>query len=125
MKRIEFKYHPNLYSDEIMIHEEGVCNCCVRKVSEYIYMAYSPEDTGCICLSCIHDGSAAEKLNAEFVQFAEEVSDPEKRDELFNVRPVTCRGREKTGWHAVMITALILVRLGSGNWRNSASKMRS
>ena len=70
MKRIEFKYHPNLYSDEILIHEEGVCNCCGRKVPEYIGTAYSPEDTDCICLSCIHDGSAAEKFNAEFVQFA-------------------------------------------------------
>lgn len=87
MKRIEFKYHPNLYSDEILIHEEGVCNCCGRKVPEYIGMAYSPEDTDCICLSCIHDGSAAEKLNAEFVQFAEDVSDPEKRDELFKRTP--------------------------------------
>ena len=87
MKRIEFKYHPNLYSDEILIHEEGVCNCCGRKVPEYIGTAYSPEDTDCICLSCIHDGSAAEKLNAEFVQFAEDVSDPEKRDELFKRTP--------------------------------------
>ena len=50
MKRIEFKYHPNLYSDEILIHEEGVCNCCGRKVPEYIGTAYSPEDTDCICL---------------------------------------------------------------------------
>lgn len=45
MKRIEFKYHPNLYSDEILIHEEGICNCCGKKVSEYIGMAYSPEET--------------------------------------------------------------------------------
>ena len=79
MKRIEFKYHPN--------HEEGVCNCCGRKVPEYIGMAYSAEDIDCICLSCIHDGSAAEKFGAEFVQFAEEVSDPEKRDELFKRTP--------------------------------------
>ena len=45
MKRIEFKYHPNLYSDEILIHEEGICNCCGKKVSEYIGTAYSPEET--------------------------------------------------------------------------------
>ena len=50
-------------------------------------MAYSAEDIDCICLSCIHDGSAAEKFGAEFVQFAEEVSDPEKRDELFRRTP--------------------------------------
>ena len=44
MKRIEFKYHPNLYSDEILIHAEGVCNCCRRKVSESIGMAFSSEE---------------------------------------------------------------------------------
>lgn len=87
MKRIKFKYHPNLYTDEVLIHEEGVCNCCGKIVSEYIGMAYSAEDIDCICLSCIHDGSAAEKFDAEFVQFAEEVSDPEKRDELFKRTP--------------------------------------
>ena len=70
MKRIEFKYHPNLYTDEVLIHGERVCNCCRKTVSEYIDMVYSAEDLDCICLSCIHDGSAAEKFNAEFVQYA-------------------------------------------------------
>ena len=50
-------------------------------------MAYSAKDVDCVCLSCIHDGSAAEKFDAEFVQFAEAVSDPEKRDELFKRTP--------------------------------------
>ena len=47
MKRIEFKYHPNLYSDEILIHEEGVCNCCGRKVPEYGTLISTA------CLRCI------------------------------------------------------------------------
>ena len=44
MKRIEFKYHPNLYHDEVLIRSEGVCNCCGKTVSEYIGMAYSTEE---------------------------------------------------------------------------------
>lgn len=87
MKRIEFKYHPNLYTDEALIHEKGVCDCCGKTVNEYIGMAYSAKHLDCICLSCIHDGSAAEKFDASFVQFAEEVSDPVKRDELFHRTP--------------------------------------
>ena len=87
MKRIEFKYHPNLYSDEVLIHGDGVCNCCGKTVSEFIETAYSVEDIDCLCLSCVHDGSAAEKLNAEFVQDAEEVADLQKRDELFHRTP--------------------------------------
>ena len=92
MERIEFKYHPNLYSDEILIRGEGVCNCCGKKVTEYIDSVYSPEDLDCICLGCISDGSAAEKFDAEFVQYAEEVS----------ARRVICPGREKTGLHVAM-----------------------
>ena len=87
MKPVEFRYHPNLYSDEILVHGEGVCNCCGKPVSEYIDQVYSSEDVDCICLSCIHDGTAAEKFDAEFVQYAEKISDPEKRDELFKRTP--------------------------------------
>ena len=87
MKPVEFRYHPNLYSDEILVHGEGVCNCCGKPVSEYIDQVYSSEDIDCICLSCIHDGTAAEKFDAEFVQYAEKISDPEKRDELFKRTP--------------------------------------
>lgn len=87
MKHIEFKYNPYIYNDEILIRGEGVCNCCGKTVSEYIDSVYSAEELDCICLSCIHDGSAAGKFNAEFVQFAEKVSDPLKRDELFHRTP--------------------------------------
>lgn len=86
-KRIVFKYHPNLYKDEILVRGKGVCQCCGRKVHEYVEHAYAVEDLNCLCLSCIHDGSAAEKFDAEFVQFAEPVSDPEKREELFRRTP--------------------------------------
>lgn len=87
MNRIVFKYHPNLYSDEILIHDEGICDCCERTVSEYIDQAYTSKDIDCICLSCIHDGSAAQKFDATFVQYAEKVSDVKKHDELFKRTP--------------------------------------
>ena len=87
MKPVIFKYHPNIYTDEILVHGEGVCQCCGRTVSEYVESVYTSADVDCICLSCIHDGSAAAKFNAEFVQYAEPVSDPQKRDELFKRTP--------------------------------------
>ncbi|MBR4162428.1 MAG: CbrC family protein [Solobacterium sp.] len=87
MKKIMFKYHPNLYTDEILVHGEGVCNCCGKTVTEYVEEVYSSEDLDCICLECIHDGSAAKKFDAEFVQYAEKVSDPQKHDELFHRTP--------------------------------------
>ena len=34
MKPVEFRYHPNLYSDEILVHGEGVCNCCGKPVAQ-------------------------------------------------------------------------------------------
>ena len=87
MNRIKFKYHPNLYTDEILIHGEGVCNCCGKTVTEYVEEVYSAEDLDCICLECIHNGSAAKKFDAEFVQYAEKVSDPQKKDKLFHRTP--------------------------------------
>lgn len=87
MERPVFRYHPNIATDEILEHGEGVCNCCGRAVTEYVGFAYCSEDLDCICLECIHDGSAAEKFGCEFVQYAEEVSDPAKRDELFHRTP--------------------------------------
>ncbi len=87
MEHIKFRYNPYIYDDEILIRGEGVCDCCGRSVTEYIDSVYSAQAPDCICLSCIHDGSAAEKFNATFVQYAEEVSDPQKRDELFRRTP--------------------------------------
>ncbi|MBQ7222790.1 MAG: CbrC family protein [Bacteroidales bacterium] len=85
---IKFKYHPNLAEDEILIRGEGICQCCGKKVTEYIEQdIYAKENIDCLCLNCISDGSAAAKFDAEFVQDAESVSDPEKRDELFHRTP--------------------------------------
>ena len=87
MKHIRFRYHPNIYSDEILIHDRNVCSCCGKEVTEYIDQIYAVEEVECICLSCVQDGSAAAKYDGEFIQYAEKVSDPEKKDELFHRTP--------------------------------------
>ena len=59
MEKIKFKYHPNIYEDDILVHENGVCQCCGKQVDEYIEHIYSSEDVECICLYCVNDGTAA------------------------------------------------------------------
>ena len=83
----KFKYHPNIETDDIVIYDEGICQCCNKKVNAYIEHIYSPTDVDCICLDCVKDGSAAKKFNGCFNQYAEKVSDPEKTDELFHRTP--------------------------------------
>lgn len=34
-ERITFKYHPNVYENEITTHEKGICQCCGKEVDEY------------------------------------------------------------------------------------------
>ena len=87
MDKIKFKYHPNIYEDDILVHENCVCQCCGKQVDEYIEHIYSSEDVECICLYCVNDGTAAKKYDAEFVADADPVSDPEKTDELFHRTP--------------------------------------
>ena len=87
MKQIRFRYHPNLYTDEILIRGRGVCSCCGREVTEYIDQIYAREEVECICLDCVQDGSAAKKFDGSFVQYVVKVSDPKKEDELFHRTP--------------------------------------
>lgn len=88
-KKITFKYHPNVYDNEIIKHEKGVCQCCGKTVSVYCTSMYCIENIDCICLSCVANGSAAKKYNGDFIQDAEThlVSDPLKTDELFHRTP--------------------------------------
>ena len=87
MKKIQFRYHPNIYDDDILFHKSGICQCCGKQISEFIEHVYSSEDVDCICLQCVSDGTAAQKFDAVFVSWAESVSDPKKRDELFHRTP--------------------------------------
>ena len=92
MEKIVFKYHPNIYEDDILINKKGVCECCGKEVEHYIEQMYSAEEVECICLECVSNGKAAEKFDGSFVQDAEAVSDPEKQKELF------CRTPGYLGW---------------------------
>ena len=87
MDRITFKYHPNIYDDDILIKKEGVCQCCGKKVDSYIEQIYTASDVDCICLKCVSDGSAAIKYDGAFIAWAEDIPDSEKRDELFMRTP--------------------------------------
>ena len=80
----KFKYHPNLYENDILTYEKGVCQCCKKEVDTYIQSMYCIEDVDCICLECVKSGAAAEKFNGSFIQDAErKVSDDAKTEELF------------------------------------------
>ena len=55
-KKIVFKYHPNVYDNDIIEHENGVCQCCEKKVNEYCSTMYCIDDVHCICQECKSDG---------------------------------------------------------------------
>ena len=89
----KFKYHPNCFENEVFeIVKEGqevTCMCC-GKHPEYYYkqIMYASEDVDCLCPECIADGSAAEKFNGEFIQYADDIEDDaEITAELFKRTP--------------------------------------
>lgn len=83
----KFKYHPNLYTNEIVTFANGKCQCCEKKVNAYIETMYCKECVDCICLYCIADGSAAKKFDGFFIQDAEEINNPEAIEELYSRTP--------------------------------------
>lgn len=84
---IEFTYHPNLYSNDIVKYEEGICQCCGKKVNIFINFMYAEEDVSCICLECVQNGKAAKKFNGTFIQDADPISSKEKEEILFKHTP--------------------------------------
>ena len=93
VRKIQFKYHPNVYELDIFFKaEEGefpVCECCGRE-TEYSYeRIYAIEEVNCLCPECIASGKAAEKFDGTFIQGAEDdkVDDPEKVRELYERTP--------------------------------------
>ena len=53
-KKIVFKYHPNVYDNDIIEHENGVCQCCGKEVNEYCSTMYCIDDVHCICCSFLY-----------------------------------------------------------------------
>jgi uncharacterized protein CbrC (UPF0167 family) len=67
-----FRYHPDPQATGSVIDSDIECICC-RKARGFIYTGpvYAEEDYDeCICPWCIADGSAHEKLRAEFTDDA-------------------------------------------------------
>lgn len=84
----KFKYHPNLYQTDMVVFENGVCECCGKEVDAYIGNMYAAEEVTCICLDCVASGKAAEKFDGEFIQDAEkQIGDACKTEELFKRTP--------------------------------------
>lgn len=83
----KFEYHPNIYTNDIIEFKNGVCNCCGKEVKAYIEHIYCTENVDCICLNCVSNGTAAERFDGEFIQDAQEISDSEKKEILFNRTP--------------------------------------
>jgi uncharacterized protein CbrC (UPF0167 family) len=84
----KFKYHPNVYDDDIVFHIDGVCQCCGKEVDVFTKSIYTRHEIECICMSCVADGSAAKMFDGEFIQDVErQVSDPSKTDELLHRTP--------------------------------------
>ena len=82
-----FKYHPDpLETGSFEEGEEKICPCCGNKSKVYYSsFPYCSENVEYICPTCISNGEAARKFDAEFVQNAEwhGENDKEKDDELF------------------------------------------
>lgn len=86
-----FKYHPDpLETGSFEEGEEKVCPCCGNKSKVYYSSyPYCSENVEYICPTCISNGEAARKFDADFVQNAEwhGAPDKEKDDELFHRTP--------------------------------------
>lgn len=78
----KFKYHPNLYNNDIVTFKNGICQCCKNETKAYIETMYAKEYLDCICLNCVANGSAAKKFDGTFIQYAEKINNPEAIEEL-------------------------------------------
>lgn len=59
----KFKYHPNIYEDDVVFHSDGTCQCCGKEVDVFTNSMYTQHEIQCICMNCIADGSAAKKID--------------------------------------------------------------
>lgn len=93
MDKIKFKYHPNVWGNDIFSKNKdgsmAVCQCCSNKTEYYIENMYTSENVACICQKCISSGEAAIKFNGCFIQDAEfsKVDDKSKHEELLYRTP--------------------------------------
>ena len=83
----KFEYHPNIYENDIVEFKKGKCNCCNKEVNVFVSSMYCNENVECICMNCIKDGLAAKKFNGTFIQYAENITDSNKREILLYKTP--------------------------------------
>ena len=103
MSEYKFKYHPDPLSTGMFKNDKTVkCECCGKETDVYydgpFYIRGSEK---IFCPECIASGAAAEKYKGEFQdsESVDEVSDPEKLDELTLRTPGYC-GWQQEYWLA-------------------------
>ena len=103
MNKYSFKYHPDPLATEIFKNDKTVvCECCGKETDVYyVGPFYSYGNESKFCPECISSGKAAEKFDGEFQdsESTDEVSDPEKLDELVHRTPGYC-GWQQEYWLA-------------------------
>lgn len=87
IKLPQFKYHPNVYENGIIIFENSICQCCGKETDVFTDSMYCIEDIACICMDCVASGAAAKKFDGEFIQDAQRIDEKEKTEELFCKTP--------------------------------------
>lgn len=91
MSEINFKYHPDpLKTGAFEKRKAVVCECCGRATDvRYDGWFYAAKKVNDLCPECIASGEAARKFDGVFQQDfnVDEVSDPEKLDELLHRTP--------------------------------------
>lgn len=103
MVKYIFKYHPDPIKTGVFKNDTAVtCDCCGKKTDLYYTGPfYSIEEVDYLCPQCISSGAAAEKFDGELQdsESTDEVSDPEKLDELIHRTPGYC-GWQQEYWLA-------------------------
>lgn len=110
-----FLYHPDpLATGSFVEGEAKLCPSCGKESNVYYALRpYSIEEIVHLCPTCIANGQAAKKFDAEFIQDAEWKGelDPEKNQLLFFRPQATLVGRENIGFLVAKIIVLTWVQL--------------
>ena len=103
MSEYKFRYHPDpLKTGAFKNDKTVICDRCNKETNVYYTNPfYSVKEIYALCPDCIASGAAAEKFDGAFQdsESVDEVSDPEKLDELVHRTPGYC-GWQQEYWRA-------------------------
>ncbi len=103
MSEYKFRYHPDpLKTGAFKNDKTVICDRCNKETNVYYTNPfYSVKEIYALCPDCIASGAAAEKFDGAFQdsESVDEVSDPEKLDELVHRTPGYC-GWQQEYWLA-------------------------